>query len=105
MLGRYAEGIEDFTTAISIDPNFAFPYANRGYCRMHLGQLEDGYEDVERSLLLDPQNGYAYRNLGFYHLLKKEKSLALDHFREAATYDENIPDLAELWDRADALED
>ena len=105
MLERYAEGIEDFNTAINVDPDFAYPYANRGYCRLSLGELEEGYDDVQYSLGLDPENGYAYRSLGYYHLLRKEKQKALDYFREAATHDDDIPKLAELWARADALED
>ncbi len=64
----YELAILDFNKAISIDPLFAYPFNNRGYAYLKLGNRAQAIQDINHSLTLDPDNSYAYKNRALYYL-------------------------------------
>jgi tetratricopeptide (TPR) repeat protein len=86
---KFEDAIEYYTKAIESDPFWIYPYWNRGYCKLQLGDFENAYWDLYHAHQMDPSNNYCWRNLGLYYLAKNELDNALVHFEEALKLDEN----------------
>ena len=56
-MGHYKEAITDFTKVISIDPDNANAYFNRGCCYDSIGELDLAISDYSVALELDMRNG------------------------------------------------
>jgi len=63
--------------AIEVDPLYSFPYNNRGFAYLKLGELDKAIEDINHSIKLDPDNSYAYKNRALCYLEYKDKEAAL----------------------------
>ena len=48
--GEYTEAIDDYDIVISLDPNDAEAYYNRGFAKYHLERLDDAKEDLQEAL-------------------------------------------------------
>lgn len=83
MAGRYKESNEALDMAIAQNPKAPYPYSNRAYNKMKLGDLEGAMKDVNLSLRLDRTNPYAYRNRGLIYLAMGDKIQACGEFRMA----------------------
>ena len=64
MQGRFEEAIAEYDQAISLDPQLAMAYGNRGAAYNDLGQHERAIQDHNEAIRLDPQNALTYDNRG-----------------------------------------
>ncbi len=84
---KYQEAIDQFTKAIDIDPYWDYPYNNRGYCKLQLGDIDNAYADLFHSFEMNSDNSFSWRNLGVYYLTTNEFEKALQHFEQAEKID------------------
>jgi lipoprotein NlpI len=61
---RYAEAITHFTKAIAWDPEEAWAFSGRGYCRWRLKDFNGAMADLSRAIELDPQHADAWNTRG-----------------------------------------
>jgi tetratricopeptide (TPR) repeat protein len=61
---RYAEAVTNFTKAIAWDPEEAWAFSGRGYCRYRLKDYDGAMADVSRAIELDPQQAGAWNTRG-----------------------------------------
>lgn len=54
-LGQSAQALAAFNTVISLEPDFAASYANRGILHDRMGRYEKAIEDYERAIALDAE--------------------------------------------------
>ena len=54
-LGRYDESLNQFNSAIALEPDFAGSYANRGILYDRMGHHQLALEDYRTALQLDPE--------------------------------------------------
>ena len=59
--------VDDYTSAVGLDPQYAKAYNNRGNARATLGDLEGGVEDFDTALDLDGSLTLTYYNRGLIH--------------------------------------
>ena len=93
-LADYNGAIADYTTAISLKPNYAGIYALRGLAKQQLEQYRAAIADYDRAIQLKPDYAEAYNNRGLskYHLDQVLNAIA--------DYDRAIqlkPDYAEAY--------
>ena len=64
--GVYHRAIQDFTTAIEMEPELVEAWYNRGCSWYEVGELENAIADLTRAIELAPTNGlyYGQRALG-----------------------------------------
>jgi tetratricopeptide (TPR) repeat protein len=60
LLGKYAEAIADYDSAIQLNPSFAVALNNRAWAFFKWGKPTQGLTDVERSLALDSMSAHSY---------------------------------------------
>jgi len=81
--------VDDYTSAVGLDPQYAKAFNNRGNARATLGDLEGGVEDYDAALELDGSLTLTYYNRGLIHY-------RLGNYQEAITdlerYLELVPD-------------
>nr|KAF6449271.1 tetratricopeptide repeat domain 32 [Rousettus aegyptiacus] len=64
--------MDDYTSAIEVQPNFEVPYYNRGLILYRLGYFDDALEDFKKVLDLNP--GFQDATLGLKQtMLDKEE--------------------------------
>ena len=77
--GDHKSAIDDFNSAIELDPNDPVPFYNRGSSYQLLGRREKAIMDFSRVIDLDPGFIYAYYNRGWaYKELGKQDLATLD---------------------------
>ncbi|XP_007107246.1 tetratricopeptide repeat protein 32 [Physeter macrocephalus] len=69
----FYEAMDDYTSAIEVQPNFEVPYYNRGLILYRLGYFDDALEDFKKVLDLNPGFQDAILSLKQTILDKKEK--------------------------------
>lgn len=57
--GQYAEALDDYDAAISLNPDFPIALNNRAWALFKSGRAADGLADVERALQLSPGSPHA----------------------------------------------
>lgn len=68
----FYEAMDDYTSAIEVQPNFEVPYYNRGLILYRLGYFDDALEDFKKVLDLNP--GFQDATLGLKQtMLDKEE--------------------------------
>jgi tetratricopeptide (TPR) repeat protein len=85
-IGRYQEGLKDFTIAISIDPQEKMNYYNRALVNNDLGLIDSAVSDYTACIQLDSTYGSAYLNRGFIYMENEEYELAIDDFFRSITF-------------------
>lgn len=80
-LGEYGQALEDFSRAISLYPNMAEAYLNRGITyNLHLNNFPAAITDLTKAIELDPNMAQAYYNRGLaYHQLGQEEEAIKDY--------------------------
>ncbi|MTJ08222.1 tetratricopeptide repeat-containing serine protease family protein, partial [Anabaena sp. UHCC 0204] len=63
-LKKYQEAIDDYTQAITINPQFALAYNNRGNAKSDLGDKIGAIADYTQAITINPQYAPAYYNRG-----------------------------------------
>ncbi|WP_251106603.1 tetratricopeptide repeat protein [Alloacidobacterium dinghuense] len=75
--GQPEKAREDFTEAVSRDPNVVTAYVNRGYMLNDLHQPQSAAEDFEAALKREPKNGEAHLGLAYASLDLHKPQVAL----------------------------
>jgi len=77
-LGDNQGAIADYNQAIKLNPNFAFPYNNRGWAKYNLGDKQGAIADYNQAIKLKPDDADAYNNCGWakYNLGDKQGAIA-----------------------------
>lgn len=57
---QYEPAIEDYTTALRYNENYADAYFNRGLAYETIGKLDKAIEDYQKSIVLEPNVAYKY---------------------------------------------
>lgn len=70
---------EDFTEALSRDPEAVTAYVNRGYMLNDLGESQQAASDFKAALAREPRNGEAHLGLAYASLELHEPHAALQH--------------------------
>ncbi len=84
--------LEDCNKAIAVQPEFSYPYSNKGYALLMLGRLEEGRTELEKAGKMDPDNSYVMYYMAVYYQLqgKNSKSCALLKKALAIDMDDDI---------------
>ena len=74
----FDKAIEDYTTAIKMNPKDGLVYNYRGICKVYSGRIREGLWDLNKSLSLDSFNpeAYCYRGYTKNLLFMNKKALA-----------------------------
>jgi tetratricopeptide (TPR) repeat protein len=81
-IAEYCYAIDDFTRAITLDPDYAEAYYNRGV--LYWRELENYYRsirDLTRAIELDPGRAEAIFNRGIAYKLRGDYEQAVTDFR------------------------
>lgn len=108
--GRVDEAIEQFNTAITINPRNAQAYNNLGIAYTKKMMLDEAIAEYKRALVLDPRHAKAYYNLGIAYFKQSKYDLAITEFKNAIAVNPdyarahynlgNTYDKKGLWDEA-----
>ena len=73
--------------ALTIEPDAAVPWNNRGNCHLALQRLEQAIDDYNRAIEIDPHYVEALNNRGFARQQQGDYEQALNDFRKAVQID------------------
>jgi len=91
-MGRFDKAVEDFNTAIGLDPSTYLAYANLGYLYLNVGSFEKSIDYASRAIVLAPLQAVPYNNRGIsYHLIGRYDN-ALEDFNKAIELDRDYAD-------------
>jgi len=91
---NYTKGFEQFSTAVTLDHQYATGFANLGIAYYSLGKYDSAAVSLQRALQLDPDNLHALYTSGLiYHAQGREEGYpkALDAFQRVAAADADDP--------------
>ncbi len=72
--GKYQDAINQFNSAISINPEYKEAYMMRGITFENINEFQKSADDFNRAIIFDPKNEYLYYHLGkSYYELKQYK--------------------------------
>jgi tetratricopeptide (TPR) repeat protein len=80
---EHARAIECYSKAIKLDPNYSYPFNNRGWSRFSSGDLEGAMRDIRMAARKKASNPAVYRNMGLIALKQGDIQAACAHFKEA----------------------
>jgi tetratricopeptide (TPR) repeat protein len=91
--GAYRRAIDDFSTAIALEPHNAAFYKNRGetHNEAMFGQSEDAIKDYTKAISLDPNDADTYIKCGETYANRKEYTEAREAYNQAIRVDPNNP--------------
>jgi tetratricopeptide (TPR) repeat protein/S1-C subfamily serine protease len=102
-LKKYQEAIDDYTQAITINPQFALAYNNRGNAKSDLGDKKGAIKDYTQAITINPKYADAYYNRGNAKDDLGDKKGAIDDYTQAITINPQYP-LA-YYNRGNAKDD
>jgi TonB family protein len=85
--GEYALALPDYDKAVSLKPDNAVAFLNRGRTHYNLKDYPKASADFDKSIELDPKDSKAYYNRGLLHESKGELEKALADYQKAAELD------------------
>ncbi|MYB96913.1 tetratricopeptide repeat protein [Candidatus Poribacteria bacterium] len=83
----YKAAIEDYTQAITLDPEFFFAYNNRGNAKHALGRYKAAVEDYTQAIALNPEYVSAYDNRGNTKYALGRYKAAIEDYTQVITLD------------------
>jgi serine/threonine protein kinase len=86
--GEYDEAIEQFTSAITLDPDHADAYNKRGYAYYSKKTYNRAIQDYDKAIALDDEYTEAYRNRGLAYYANGEYDAAIADYTEAIALDD-----------------
>ncbi len=86
LLGRYADAIRDYDSAIRLNPNFPVALNNRAWAYYRSGNVKAAWPDVQQSLKLDPFSGHAHDTRAHLHHAEGNEDAAYRDYRAAMHY-------------------
>jgi protein O-mannosyl-transferase len=82
-LGQLDRALDDYNTAIALDPSSTDAYNNRGLSLDEMGLREKARADFEKAIALNPRNYLAYNNLGVSYGKDGLYQRSIDYFLKA----------------------
>ncbi len=82
---RYPEAITDFTTAISIYPNYDTFYSDRATANYFLGNYQEALRDYNHAIALNNQNPISYNGRALTYLMLNDESSAQVDFAKGCS--------------------
>jgi tetratricopeptide (TPR) repeat protein len=112
-LGKDAEALGDYTSAIALNPDYPAPYGYRGALHERLGRHDEAIKDHSVVLKLLPDDYDALHARGRSYLIVGNSKAALGDFEQLLKLDAKDPDALvgrafareDLGDKAGALAD
>jgi Flp pilus assembly protein TadD len=86
-IGDFAQALQDFTSAIAMNPDYAEPYNNRGVVYSRLGLHAQALEDYTRAVRVKPDFAYAYNNIGNTLKVFGQFDRAIEYYTKAIFFD------------------
>jgi len=81
-VGRFAEAIDDYSRAISIEPNNDTFHRSKDYACLKMERLEEAIESFSNAIHLDPEFRQTYLDRGqTYEKLGRDEEAQLDFLR------------------------
>lgn len=80
--GNYKSAIEDYTTAISIDPSYLNAYLRRAFCYSATKDYDGALSDYSKILELKPNHVWALNSRGSAYNKLKKYDLAMADFNK-----------------------
>jgi tetratricopeptide (TPR) repeat protein len=96
-LGRYGEGLEDFTQALRLEPAMTDAALGRGRCHRMLGAVDDAAADFALAHELSPQDPHPLCERGAVLILDERWAEALADYRAAEALNPEHPGLASYF--------
>lgn len=81
--GAIAEAIEDLNEAATLQPDYSYRFASRGWMKQAAGDTDAAIEDYKHAIEIDPEDTIAHNNLGLLEEAKGYKAQAQERFRVA----------------------
>ena len=81
--GRYDRAVEDFTSAITVNPLYALVYYNRSLARHFQGKHDIAIEDFNRAITLDSKMYHAFYSRGLSSIGKGQFGSAIKDLSKA----------------------
>ncbi|QLE54258.1 tetratricopeptide repeat-containing serine protease family protein [Nostoc sp. TCL26-01] len=88
--GDYKGAIADYTKAISLNPQYANAYLNRGAVRYELGDKQGAIADFNQALKINPNFDLAYYNRGNARYELGDKQGAIADYNQALKINPNL---------------
>ena len=85
--GDYDQAIKDYSEAIKLDPEYAFPFYGRGCAWALKKDYDKAIKDLTEAIRLDPKNASAYNDRGGVFLTTGKYDKALKDYTEAIRLD------------------
>ncbi|MEM7336081.1 MAG: tetratricopeptide repeat protein [Chloroflexota bacterium] len=82
-MGQLEDALNDYTQAISLNPQDAVAFYNRGSTYHDMGQLEDALNDYTQAISLNPQDAVTFNNRGNAYNDMGQLKDALNDFTQA----------------------
>ena len=82
-MGEYDRAIADYDAASRLNPNDAYPLANRGTANLHKDEFELAIAEFGQAISLEPNDHYAYFGRGVAYFYLENYDLAIAHFDQA----------------------
>lgn len=97
---NYQAAVQAYTEAVTIAPNFASAYYNRGLVHEILGDYQSAIEDFTRAVALDSRlvNAYGVRGRVFYTIGNEQQALEDLRLYQTFVGEEMPPDLQAILD-------
>lgn len=89
--GHYADALEYYQDAISINPNFAPIYLGRARTNLAINPKKDVLADLDAAINLDPNYAEAYMERGLYYMRKGDYPSAKRDMEQATTLNPSSP--------------
>lgn len=80
---RYDSALQDYNSALSIDPKSVIALTNQAVIYLKRGNLDKAYKILKMALSIDPDFGVARLNVGSIHYMRNEPEAAVEEFTRA----------------------
>jgi tetratricopeptide (TPR) repeat protein len=85
------KAINEFTSALRIDPTFALAYYERGLALWDMSEVDKAIDDYDEAIRLNPKYVYAYISRGIAWSDKKQYEKAIDDYDKVIQIDPKYP--------------